>query len=195
MRTGCTKSVHTHFPNDLTHVSPVVKINSQTLILTTGKDGLLRAVDADSHEIIYSKPFTTRLNAGDPITTVASRTCPGPLGGNEWNGAAYSAKLRVVFVPATDGCATAKKDTSAPDADKEHMHGFYFGGEGQFDKWEDAHGWLTAFDAASGETKWRYAASKPIIGGVTTTAGNIVLAGELTGDFIVLDATGGVIQP
>jgi alcohol dehydrogenase (cytochrome c) len=73
------------------------------------------------------------------------------------------------------------------------MHGFYFGGTMNFDKWDKARGWLTAFDAVSGEQRWRYAASKPIIGAVSATAGNVVLTGELTGDFIVLDARSGTI--
>jgi alcohol dehydrogenase (cytochrome c) len=73
------------------------------------------------------------------------------------------------------------------------MHGFYFGGTMNFDKWDKARGWLTAFDAVSGKQRWRYAASKPIIGAVSATAGNVVLTGEVTGDFIVLDARSGKI--
>jgi alcohol dehydrogenase (cytochrome c) len=77
--------------------------------------------------------------------------------------------------------------------EKEHNHGFYFGGEMAFDKWEEAKGWLTAFDASTGKQKWRYAAAKPIIGAVAVTAGNLVLTGELTGDFIALDAASGKV--
>jgi alcohol dehydrogenase (cytochrome c) len=46
---------------DVTHVSPVIKAKSQTIIVTTGKDGIMRAVDGDTHKIVYSKPFTTQL--------------------------------------------------------------------------------------------------------------------------------------
>jgi alcohol dehydrogenase (cytochrome c) len=62
-----------------------------------------------------------------------------------------------------------------------------------FDKWSQARGWLTAFDAASGKVKWRYAASKPIIGSVTATAGGVVLTGELNGDLVALDGTSGKV--
>jgi alcohol dehydrogenase (cytochrome c) len=176
---------------DLTHVSPVIKTGARTLIVTTGKDGLMRAVDRDTHEIVYTNAFTTQLNTDAPITTTPTRTCPGALGGNEWNGAAYSAKLDSVLVPATDWCATIKKDSEPPNAEKEHAHGFYFGGAMEFDKWDQAHGWLTAFDASTGKMRWRYAASKPIIAAVTATAGNVVLLGELNGDFIALNAKSG----
>jgi alcohol dehydrogenase (cytochrome c) len=178
---------------DVTHVSPVIKAKSRTLIVTTGKDGLMRVIDGDSHEIAYAKSFTTRLNPDAPITTTPTRACPGALGGNEWNGAAYSSKLNAVFVPATDWCETVKKDSTPPDPEKEHLHGFYFGGEMQFDPWDQARGWLTAFDASSGGTRWRYAASKPIIAAVTVTAGDVVLTGELTGDFVALDARSGKV--
>ena len=115
------------------------------------------------------------------------------FGGNEWNGAAHSPRLETIFVPAVDWCATFKKDASPPDAEKEHTHGFYFGGEMNFDKWGQARGWLTAFDAASGKMKWRYAASKPLLGAVTATAGDVVLTGELNGDLIALDGKSGKV--
>jgi alcohol dehydrogenase (cytochrome c) len=175
---------------DLTHVSPVIRVRGRTLIVTTGKDGVLRAVDAATHEIVYAKPFTTLLNNEGPIGTRPVRTCPGVLGGNEWNGAAYSSRLRLIFAPATDWCADISRDDTPPDPEGEHSNG-YFGGKFRFDPWDRARGWLTAFEAASGETRWRYAAAKPIIGAVTATAGDIVLTGELAGDFVVLDARTG----
>jgi alcohol dehydrogenase (cytochrome c) len=178
---------------DLTHTQPVIKTKSRTLIVTTGKNGLMRVVDSHTHEVVYSKSFTTLLNTDAPTTTSFARTCPGPFGGNEWNGAAHSPRLETIFVPAVDWCATFKKDASAPDAEKEHTHGFYFGGEMNFDKWDQARGWLTAFDATSGKIKWRYAASKPILGAVTATAGDVVLTGELNGDLVALDGKSGKV--
>jgi len=62
-----------------------------------------------------------------------------------------------------------------------------------FDKWGQAHGWLTAFDAPSGKMKWRHAASKPLLGGLTATAGDVVLTGELNGDLVALDGKSGKV--
>jgi alcohol dehydrogenase (cytochrome c) len=56
---------------------------------------------------------------------------------------------------------------------------------------ERARGWLVAVDAASGQVRWRYASRRPMISAVTVTAGDVVFAGELTGDFIALDARTG----
>jgi len=180
---------------DLTHTQPVIKTKSRTLIVTTGKDGVMRVVDSHTHEIVYTKSFTTLFNTDAPMTTSFARACPGPFGGNEWNGAAHSPRLETIFVPAVDWCATFKKDASPPDAEKEQTiaNGLYFGGEMNFDKWDQARGWLTAFDAATGKIKWRYAASKPLLGAVTATAGDVVLTGELNGDLVALDGRSGKV--
>ena len=121
------------------------------------------------------------------------RVCPGTLGGEEWNGSAYYAKQNMLIVPATDWCAEFNKDATAPDAEKEHTHAFYFGGETKFDPWSAARGRLTAFDASTGHEKWRYDAAKPMVGGVTATAGDVIFAGELTGDLLALDAGSGKV--
>ncbi len=56
---------------------------------------------------------------------------------------------------------------------------------------EDAHGLLTAIDAGSGAVRWQYRSGKPMVAGVTTTAGGLVLTGENTGDFVAFDADDG----
>ena len=52
---------------------------------------------------------------------------------------------------------------------------------------------MTAFDAATGKQRWQYESSKPMIGGVAVTGGDVVLASEVTGDFLVFDARDGKI--
>src|SRR6202166_4967112 len=182
---------------DVTHVAPVFKttINGATrnVIASTGKDGLLRLLDRDSKDIIYSVPFTNRLNVEAPVTMTPLRGCPGTLGGEEWNGSSYYAKQNMLIVPTTDWCAEFNKDATAPDPQKEHTRGFYFGGQTKFDPWSAARGRLTAFDASTGHEKWRYDATKPMIAGVTATAGDVVFAGEMTGDLLALYARSGTV--
>jgi alcohol dehydrogenase (cytochrome c) len=182
---------------DVSHVAPMFKttINGLTrsVIVSTGKDGMLRLLDRDSKNIVYSVPFTTRVNVDTPVTTTPLRVCPGTLGGEEWNGSAYFAKQNLLVVPATDWCAEFNKDTTAPDPEKEHTRGWYFGGETKFDPWSAARGRLTAFDASTGRERWRYDAAKPLVAGVTTTAGDLVFTGELTGDLLALDARSGKV--
>ncbi len=182
---------------DVSHVSPVFTTTiggaARNVIASTGKDGLLRLVDRDSKEIIYSVPFTTRLNVDRPVTRTPVRVCPGTLGGEEWNGSAYYAKHNTLIVPATDWCAQFSKDAAAPDPQKEHTNGFYFGGQTQFDPGRPPTGGSRRLMRRRAVEKWRYDAPKPMIAGVTTTAGDLILTGELTGNLLALDAESGKV--
>jgi alcohol dehydrogenase (cytochrome c) len=51
-----------------------------------------------------------------------------------------------------------------------------------------ASGWLTAVDADTGQVRWKYHADTPVLGGVTPTAGGIVLAGDNGGDLLIFDS-------
>src|SRR2546430_12815946 len=62
------------------------------------------------------------------------------------------------------------------------------GGTYTSDSAGQARGWLTALDAARGTVRWRYRSPRPTVAGVTATAGGLVFTGELTGDFLALDA-------
>ncbi len=62
---------HDTHDSDLSQVSPLfhaaVKGKQRDLLTVSGKDGLLRMVDRDSHEILYEMPITTRENTdADP---------------------------------------------------------------------------------------------------------------------------------
>jgi alcohol dehydrogenase (cytochrome c) len=66
----------------------------------------------------------------------------------------------------------------------------YMGGSVRPEK-EAQTGWLTAIDVESGEVKWRYHSPTPMVAGVTTTAGGLVISGELTGNLLLMDASSG----
>jgi alcohol dehydrogenase (cytochrome c) len=202
IRTGKLAWYHQAVPHDvrdydLTHVAPVfttaVGGQQRTVIALTGKDGLLRVLDRDTRNVLYRTPFTTRENAEGPLGTSFTRVCPGLLGGHEWNGAAYSPRLGALFVPATDWCNLIRAAAQPPDPQVEKKRGQFFGGEFQFDPWANARGWLTALDAGTGATRWRYQSSKPMIGGVAVTGGDVVFAGEITGHLLVFDANDGKV--
>ena len=179
---------------DLTHVTPLFTANingtMRRLVATSGKDGMLRVLDRETHGLVYEAPVTTRENAEKPVTTTPIHVCPGVLGGLEWNGPAYNAGTNLLYTPAVDWCTTF----TAFD-DVRHIPGkSYMGGRVERDPPEKGQGWLTAVDASTGAVKWKYRSPRPMVGAVTTTAGNLVLTGELTGDFLVLDTrTGDVL--
>jgi alcohol dehydrogenase (cytochrome c) len=183
---------------DLSHVAPLFTLKTASgtkrVIVLTGKDGVLRLLDRDTHRLMYSVPFTTRENAEGPVGLGSTRICPGILGGQEWSGSAYSPKIEALFVPATDWCAHVRMIDKVPELQDDNTKGpYYFGGETQFSPWSEASGWLTAFDAATGKEKWKYHAAKPMVGGVVATAGGLVFTGELSGSFEAFDAANGSI--
>jgi alcohol dehydrogenase (cytochrome c) len=180
---------------DTTHVSPIFKSKSRTAIATSGKDGVLRVVDRDAHQVLYAVPTTTRINAEAPASPTPVHVCPGTLGGTEWNGAAFSPKLDLLVIPSNDNwCSEIQKDSEPPSAEKANIgEGPYFGGPLLHPPYQEATGWITGFDAASGKLRWRYKSPTPVVAGVTLTASNLVFTGETGGYFDALDAQSGRI--
>ena len=177
---------------DVTQVSPLfeARINGKMrkVVTTTGKDGMLHVLDRETHEHLYEVPVTTRLNVDVPLSsTQGVRACPGVLGGVQWNGPSYSPTLNMLFVNAVDWCSTFKKAV-------EFRAGMGFmGGSTIPDPLEQSRGRLTAIDAATGKVSWKYESQRPMLAAVTTTSADLVFTGELTGDFIVLDAKTGAV--
>jgi alcohol dehydrogenase (cytochrome c) len=177
---------------DVTQAGPLYEgtIGGQTrqLMATAGKDGMLRVLDRDSHKVVFSTPVTTRENVDAPIVATGTHACPGVLGGVEWSGPAYNPVTKMLYTPAVDWCGTFKVDDEI-----RHVPGKnYMGGDYAFDpKPAGGKGWLTAVDALTGAVRWKYQSPRPMVGAVTTTAGGVVMTGELTGDFVVFDAATG----
>jgi alcohol dehydrogenase (cytochrome c) len=176
---------------DLTQVSPLIRTKvhgvERDLLITAGKDGLLHALDRQTHERLYQATVTTRKNVDAPITLQGTIACPGPLGGVEWNGPAYDPGKGFLYVPAVDWCF---KFILAPDDSVRFVPGeLYLGGTAK--EASAQRGWLTAVDATTGAVRWRYHSSKAMVAAVTTTAGGLVFTGEATGDFLAFDAATG----
>jgi alcohol dehydrogenase (cytochrome c) len=182
---------------DVTHVGPMFKAkisgSTKNVVASTGKDGMLRLLDRDSTEILYSVPFTNRVNAEAPVTTTPVRVCPASLGGQEWNGSAYDIKLNLLVAPATDWCAEFKKDVTSPDPEKEHTHGWYFVARPSSihgpPRGDDSLRSMRPLAKKSAATT----PTKPMVAGVTATEGDLVFTGELTGDLLALDARTGKV--
>ena len=93
---------------DLSQVSPLftttIDGKKHEVISVSGKDGLLRLLDRNSHDQFYEVPITTRENVDALPTVEGVHRCPGLLGGMEWNGPAYDPGSNTLFVPAVDWC-------------------------------------------------------------------------------------------
>ena len=169
-------------------------------LLVAPKDGYLYGIDLASGDRVFRTAVTTIENAEAPLTPEGTRFCPGAQGGSEWNGPAYDPDTNLVFTGATDWCTTVRV---APDAEvKSVSYGQPWSGSasekkpfGKQDPIEQASGWLVATDADTGKVAWRYETPLPILAGVTPTAGGLVFAADMEGNFFAFDKkTGKVVH-
>lgn len=198
IRTGRLKWHYQAVPHDIhdwdtTQASPLFETavagKNRRLVAVTGKDGLLHVLDRETKEHLYETPVTTRLNAELPLTTEGVRACPGVLGGVQWNGPAFNPRTNMLYVNAVDWCGVFTKAKELRFVEGQ----LYMGGSYEADPIEKARGRLTAVDASTGKVMWQYESSKPMLAAVTTTSADLVLTGELTGDFIALDGRSGKV--
>jgi alcohol dehydrogenase (cytochrome c) len=163
---------------------------NEAMVAAAGKDGYLHLINRETHKLFVKTPVTTV----DKVPAVPSpegvRSCPGFLGGVEWNGPAFDAERMTLFVGAVDYCSVVKSRPGsvwAPGGD--NMGGSFNQGI------EIASGWLSAVDANTGAVRWKFHAGAPVLGGITPTAGGIVFAGDNSGEFYVFNsATGEVLK-
>jgi len=161
------------------------------------KNGYFFVVDRTNGELAQITPFVDRIDWG-AITRDGQVTrrrypekegepvhfYPGPAGAKEWTHASYSPKTGLFYVPVQDVGATA---TRRRREFKESIP--YWGAGVQVDA-EDMTGSISAFDG-SGEEKWRWRNELPMCASTLATGGDLVFAGEPSGEFNALDARTG----
>ena len=198
VRTGKLKWYYQVVPHDvhdwdLTQASPLFTANvngkSRKLVATVGKNGVLHVVDRDTHERVFAVPVSSQLNVDVPLTTEATRVCPGIQGGVLWNGPAFNPRTNMLYVPSVEWCGHFGVSKEARFIEGQ----FYMGGFARLDQIDQARGWVTALDASTGKIQWRYQSLRQMVAAVTTTSSDLVFTGEMTGDFIVLDARDGKV--
>jgi alcohol dehydrogenase (cytochrome c) len=190
---------------DVDSPSPVVTLKSgRAVVASANKDGLLsvldrrrvttRAATAAELPILYQVPTTTRENIDVPLSRDhPTRFCPGILGGAEWNGAAFDPSRNTFFVGANDWCTSVQLQRESAPVPR--LGAGYFGAAVQRqDSAQAAKGWLTAYDAETGKVKWKFAAPKPVLAGVTPTAGGVVFTADLNGTVYAFDADDGRVR-
>lgn len=177
---------------DLPVVSPLftgtLAGKRRDIVTMGGKDGLVRMIDRDTHEELFAVTVTTRLNVDEVPTEDGVYACPGGVGGMEWSVPSFNPATGRMVAPAVDWCGIFRTDEPRFVAGQQ-----FLGGSFSFDPVEKSRGWLTAFDAYTGQVAWRYQAERPMLAAVTSTAGGVLFTGELTGDFITLDEASGEI--
>ena len=201
---------------DVDSPSPLVTTRSgRAVVASANKDGLLSVLDRSrlaapaatsalvtagaapaELPVLYQVPTTTRENVDVPLSRDRpTRFCPGILGGAEWNGAAYDPTRNTFFVGANDWCSTVQLQREAAPVPRAGAPWFGNTAGGQrMDPPAAAKGWLTAYDAENGHVRWRFEASRPVLAGVTPTAGGLVFTADLGGTVYAFDADDGRVR-
>jgi alcohol dehydrogenase (cytochrome c) len=161
------------------------------------KNGYFFVLDRTNGERVSVTPFVDRIDWG-VITRDGKVTprkypdkegepvhfYPGPAGAKEWTHAAYSPKTSLFYVPVQDTGATATRRR------REFKESIPYWGAGVQVDIEDMAGSISAFDA-SGEEKWRWRNELPMCASALATGGDLVFAGEPSGEFNAIDARTG----
>jgi alcohol dehydrogenase (cytochrome c) len=161
------------------------------------KNGYFFVVDRTDGALVQITPFVDRITWG-AITRDGRVTAkvypekegepvhfyPGPAGAKEWTHAAYSPKAELFYVPVQDVGATATRRR------REFKESIPYWGAGVQVDIEDMTGSISAFDA-NGEEKWRWRNELPMCASVLATGGDLVFAGEPSGELNALDARTG----
>ena len=179
---------------DLSQTSPLLRIDihgkSRHIVVVSGKDGRVRLVDRDTHEILSDLAVPRQENTEAPVTVEGVHICPGLLGGQEWSSSAYDPQRKITIAPMVDWCGTAHRDAAAP-VYKVGEH--YYGGKIDQDPIDQARGVLAAIDVTSGKLRWKSEVPAPMLANVTATAGGVVFAGDLKGTFYAINADDGSV--
>jgi alcohol dehydrogenase (cytochrome c) len=163
-------------------------IRNENMLAAAGKDGLLHIVDRTSHQARFKVPVTTVDVERKKVTTQGVRVCPGAAGGVLWNGPALDPKRMTLFVGSNDMCMFM----NAMPGTAYTTRGLHLGGTVGPTP-EKPSGWVTAVDVNTGAVRWKYHAETPVLGGVTSTAGGIVMTGDNAGNFLIFESENGTL--
>jgi len=174
------------------------ELDGRKLLGHFDKNGYFFVLDRTNGELVRVTPFVDRITWGEidaegNVTPKvypdeegeAVQFWPGPAGGKEWTHAAYSPEHQLFYVPVQDTGAEVIRRR------REFKEGLPYWGAAVTVNVEDMAGSVSAFSASTGEEVWRWANELPMCASVLATAGDLVFAGEPSGEFNALDARTG----
>jgi alcohol dehydrogenase (cytochrome c) len=200
---GEIKAHFQYTPHDVWDYDSVMEhilfdLDGQKLAAHFDKNGFLYILDRTNMEAVRVAPFVDRIDwgevdekgnvtpkvfpdkEGDPV-----HFWPGPAGAKEWTHACYNPNTELLYAPVQDVGATATRRR------REFKESIPYWGAGVAVDLEDMAGSISAFDPRTGEERWRWSNDLPMCSSVLTTGGDLVFAGEPTGEFNALDASSG----
>ncbi|MBM3728597.1 MAG: PQQ-dependent dehydrogenase, methanol/ethanol family [Acidobacteria bacterium] len=181
---------------DLTHKGKRVRA-----ILNANRNGHHYLLDRVTGEFLNAKAYTKVSWAdgidskGRPIlvpgqdpSEQGTKACPGLGGGHNWEPTSYSPQTGLHYFSSTDGCHIYYKTR------QDFVEGAWYQGSivDRVPK-EPAAGSIVAMDPAKGEIAWRLPLIASPSGGMLSTAGGLLFAGDQNGYFFAMDAATGKV--
>jgi alcohol dehydrogenase (cytochrome c) len=175
------------------------------LLVQANRNGFFYVLDRTDGKFLHASPYLEQVNwatidpNGRPLVNPDSmpsekstfRTCPSNLGG--MNGSftgALNPDLGLAFIPSSEACQVFTKGISAFKEGLPYLGGLPETVDANAGK---AYGNLAAINVATGKIAWRYRDNRPMMGGVLSTAGGVVITGNLEGEILGFDAKTGKV--
>jgi alcohol dehydrogenase (cytochrome c) len=172
--------------------------DGRKLLVQFNKNGYYYVLDRTNGKLVHALPFVrTTWGSVDSLTgkpTVhlvptekGTVICPGAAGGKEWTHASYSPRSHLVYVPVIEQCATFVRHI------QRYREGSGYWGSVPTPVEGEHWGYVKAIDPVAGREVWAYRTKYPVVASVLSTAGDLVFAGEPSGEFDALDARTGAL--
>ena len=181
---------------DLDSVSPVILTEAKgkdkdgkmvKVAMHAGKTGHVYVHDRNTGELIrYSEAMVPQDGLWTLPTKDGAKMMLGANGGVEWSPMAFNPETRLTYAANLLQPMTYHVEASKYPGGK-----LWLGGAFKTIPSEKQSGRLSAVNVDTGKVAWKFDTDEPLIGGVLTTAGNLVFNGEANGLFRAFDASNG----
>jgi alcohol dehydrogenase (cytochrome c) len=170
-------------------------------VIQANRNGHFYALDRATGKFLVGKAYTKvswtdglgpdgkpHLIPNQEPTVEGVKACPGIGGGHNWTATSYSPQTGFYYFGSTDGCHTYYK------TEYEYIEGEWYqlSGADQVPG-EPMSGSVIALDPNTGQIRWRRELIRNPSGGVLTTAGGLVFAGDFFGNIVAMDARTGKV--
>ncbi len=173
------------------------------VLMDANRNGYFYVIDRTTGKLITANPYVDKITwakgidpeSGRPIPSEvtdkvrkgeAQEVWPSALGGKNWSPVSFNPGTGLVYANTLNMGMQYKPVTP------EFRAGLtYWGAEIGWAMPDGPRGFLKAIDPMTGKSKWENPSDIPRFSGVMSTAGGLVFAGKLTGEFEAFDADTG----
>jgi alcohol dehydrogenase (cytochrome c) len=167
------------------------------VVMVANRNGFFYVLDRTDGKFLLGKEFVRQTWAreigkdGRPVQLPNTEpdaqgvfACPDLFGGTNFMSPSFNPELGLFFVTAREACGTYY------NREQEYVQGQRYEAGGMR-RTEPGYGAVRAIDPKTGERKWEVKTERPSLAGTLSTAGGVVFAGDMDGNFFAIDAKTG----